>query len=60
MRRTLSALVFLLVLLTGATDGFARRSGHNTATLSRLALQRGLRKAYARPVARMGTFAVYV
>lgn len=59
MRRT-GLFVLLLVLLTGASDALARRPGQRTGTLSRRALQRGLRKAYARPVARMGTFAVYV
>jgi D-alanyl-D-alanine carboxypeptidase/D-alanyl-D-alanine-endopeptidase (penicillin-binding protein 4) len=52
--------LLLLVLLTGAPDGLARRPGQRTGRLSRRALQRGLRNAYARPVARMGTFAVYI
>ncbi len=57
---TRSSLVLLLVLSTGSPDAWARRPRHRGGTLSRTALQRGLRKAYAKPVARMGTFAVYV
>lgn len=53
-------LVWLMVLTLGAPQAFARRPARRGGTLTRTALQRGLRKAFARPVARMGTFAVYV
>jgi serine-type D-Ala-D-Ala carboxypeptidase/endopeptidase (penicillin-binding protein 4) len=54
------ATLFVLVLLLGSPEVLARSGRRSPGALSRTALQRGLRKAYARPVARMGTLAVYV
>ncbi len=54
------ALAWFLLLTLGGADGLARRPRAAAGALTLRALQHGLRRAYARPVARMGTFAVYV